>query len=105
MTKKAIEVANKMQLSDNPLWLEVKRLACDYEKQIAVDAEHITALQKTNGYLTDRVNYLEAQIEKMKCCYNCEHFDFTEPNYCYKGVYRECQYVCDKWVLREIKEK
>lgn len=64
-TDKAIEIANKMYLSDNPLWLEVKRLACEYEKQIAVDSEHITALQKTNGYLTDRVNDLEAQIEKM----------------------------------------
>ena len=33
-TDKAIEVANKIQLSNNPLWVEVKRLACDYEKQI-----------------------------------------------------------------------
>ena len=29
---------------------------------------------------------LKAQIEKMKCCGNCEHFNFNEPNYCHKGV-------------------
>ena len=40
---------------------------------------------------------LEAQIEKMKCCGNCKHFDFNEPNYCHKEVYRERQYVCSKW--------
>ena len=40
---------------------------------------------------------LKAQIEKMKCCGNCEHFNFNEPNYCHKGVYRERQYVCSEW--------
>jgi hypothetical protein len=67
------------------------------EKQIQIDAEQIRALQKQNGELTDRVQELEAQIEKMKCCYNCKHFDFNELNYCHKGVYRERQYVCSKW--------
>ena len=43
------------------------------EKQIEIDAEQIRALQKQNGELTDKVNDLEAQIEKMKCCYNCKH--------------------------------
>lgn len=43
------------------------------EKQIRIDAEQIRALQKQNGELTDKVNELEAQIEKMKCCYNCKH--------------------------------
>jgi hypothetical protein len=43
------------------------------EKQIQIDAEQIRALQKQNGELTDRVKELEAQIEKMKCCYNCKH--------------------------------
>ena len=41
------------------------------EKQIQIDAEQIRALQKQNGELTDKVKELEAQIEKMKCCYNC----------------------------------
>ena len=33
----------------------------------------------------------------MKCCGNCKHFNFNEPNYCHKGVYRERQYVCSEW--------
>lgn len=45
----------------------------------------------------DYIKELEAQIEKMKCCGNCEHFNFNEPNYCHKGVYRERQYVCSEW--------
>ena len=44
-----------------------------------------------------KITELEKQIEKMKCCGNCVHFDFNEPNYCHKGVYRERQYVCGKW--------
>lgn len=43
------------------------------EKQITIDAERIVTLQKTNGSLTDKVNAIEAQIEKMKCCGNCEN--------------------------------
>ena len=45
----------------------------------------------------ERIAELEAQIEKMKCCENCVHFDFTEPNYCHKGVYRANQNVCGEW--------
>ena len=44
-----------------------------------------------------KIKELEQQIEKMKCCGNCEHFNFNEPNYCHKGVYRERQYVCSEW--------
>ena len=44
------------------------------------------------------VNELKEQIDKMKCCENCKHFDFDEPKYCHKGVYN-CAYVCDKWEL------
>ena len=64
------------------------------EKQIQIDAEHIIALQKQNGELTDKVNDLEeklanadyqlegrdneirelkAQIEKMQNCRNCKN--------------------------------
>jgi hypothetical protein len=45
----------------------------------------------------DYIKKLKEQIEKMKCCGNCEHFNFNEPNYCHKGVYRERQYVCSEW--------
>ena len=44
----------------------------ELQKQIQIDAEHIRALQKQNGELTDKVKELEAQIEKMKCCGNCD---------------------------------
>ena len=64
------------------------------EKQIQIDAEHIIALQKQNGELTDKVNdleeklanadyqlegrdneirELEAQIKKMQNCRNCKN--------------------------------
>ena len=64
------------------------------EKQIQIDAEQIRALQKQNGELTDKVKELEAQIEKMKCCYNCRH-SRTEYEHCRTNKH-------EKW---EIKEK
>jgi hypothetical protein len=45
----------------------------------------------------DYIKKLEAQIEKMKCCGNCKYFNFNEPKYCRKGVYRERLYVCSDW--------
>ena len=44
----------------------LSQMVADREKQIEIDAEHIRALQKQNGELTDKVKELEAQIEKMK---------------------------------------
>lgn len=43
------------------------------EEQIAELGERCLQLQTDKGNLTDRVRELEAQIEKMKCCYNCKH--------------------------------
>lgn len=63
-------------------------------KQIQIDAEQIRALQKQNGELNDRVKKLEAQIEEMKCCYNCKH-SRTEYEHCKTNKH-------EKW---EIKEK
>lgn len=51
-------------------------------------------LQKDKGNLTDRVKELEAQIEEMKCCYNCKH-SRTEYEHCKTDKH-------EKW---EIKEK
>jgi cell division protein FtsB len=65
------------------------------EKQIQIDAEQIRALQKQNGELTDKVKKLEAQIEKMKCCGNCD-FVFRDGN-CYYD--KECKNK-DHWKLR-----
>ena len=66
----------------------------ELQKQVEIDAEHIIALQKQNGELTDKVNdledklanadyqlegrdneirELEAQIEKMQNCRNCKN--------------------------------
>lgn len=69
------------------------------EKQIQIDVEQIRALQKDNGKLTDRVNELEAQIEKMKCCRNCIHdidkdYVIVQTDYC-----DNCFEFCN-WVLR-----
>ena len=58
-------------------------------------------LCKLIGEQKRKIIKLEAQIEKMKCCGNCKHFDFNEPNYCHKDVYREKQYVCSKWEIKE----
>lgn len=66
--------------------------------------------------LTGRVRELEQQIEKMKCCGNCKHFDLvfnsakkgSKGNYeCLKDgdngkYYRSCNRF-EKWELREIK--
>jgi hypothetical protein len=73
------------------------------EKQIQIDAEQIRALQKDKGNLTDRVAELEAQIEKMKCCYNCSKWKDGQcadvPN---DNSYYGADFVCKDW---EIKEK
>lgn len=100
------------------MWLDC---AEPREKQIAELGERCLQLQKDKGNLTDRVRELEAeneqiknsdtlckligeqkikiaeleaQIEKMKCCYNCKH-SRTEYEHCRTDKH-------EKW---EIKEK
>ena len=65
-------------------------LKTDTENALKKAINKITILEAKN-------ELLEEQIEKMKCCGNCEHFNFNEPNYCHKGVFRERQYVCSEW--------
>ena len=48
-----------------------------------------------------RIAELEAQIEKMKCCENC---DYREP-YCEEAIRLPFGCCCERWKLREIKEK
>lgn len=82
------------------------------EKQIQIDAEQIRALQKQNGELTDKVKELEAQIEKMKCCENCQHWEGREPipSLAEEGYYcfNDYPFECKRWELaeelKEIKE-
>lgn len=73
---------------------EILKLIEPREKQIQALGERCLQLQKDKGNLTDRVKELEKQIEKMKCCYNCEH-SRTEYEHCKTDKH-------EKW---EIKEK
>ena len=105
------------------------------EKQIQIDAEHIIALQKQNGELTDKVNDLEdklanadyqlegrdneirelkEQIEKMKCCGDCENGELSaheEPcQHCQRCFaskdVTDQENVKDNWeAIKEITEK
>ena len=63
-------------------------------------SQHILELQADKGRLTDRVKELEARIEKMKCCGNCDVGDKA----CYVRT-QEHVNICPSWKLREIKEK
>lgn len=40
---------------------------------------------------------LKKEVEELKCCMMCKFYDFNQPNYCHKGVYRERQIVCSNW--------
>ena len=62
------------------------------EKQIQIDAEQIRALQKQNGELTDKVRELEAQIEKMKCCYNCK-YSRTDYEHCITNKHEKWEMI------------
>ena len=70
------------------------------EKQIQIDAEQIRALQKQNGELTDKVKELEAQIEKMKVCQNCDNWNWKH-NKCEKKLKGVC-FKHSKWVMRNF---
>ena len=69
------------------------------EKQIGIDAKQIRALQKQNGKLTDKVKELEARIEKMKCCANCE---YTPPfdKHCDNCIQGGIKFKYRNWKLR-----
>lgn len=87
--KKEAEENSFRYTLDKPWACEVERkqIMAHFEKAYLAGAEP----------REKRIEELEAQIEKMECCGNCVHFDFTEPNYCHKGVYRANQKVCGEW--------
>ena len=121
--KKEAEEYALNQWEGNLPWSVIQKAYYDgalpREKQIQIDAEQIRALQKQNGELTDKVKELEeelikadnatdvfnaqekriaeleTQIEKMKCCENCD-FIFRDGN-CYYD--KECKNK-DHWKLR-----
>lgn len=117
MTKEELEIDNKRLDFNEKVQLVVKReelkeqdirlnkLCFDYqekEKQIEIDAEHIRALQKQNGELTDKVRELEARIEEMKCCYNCSKWYDGECEESPKSKTFFCaDFKCDKWEIKE----
>ena len=70
------------------------------EKQIEIDAKQIRALQKQNGELTDKVKELEVQIEQMKCCYNCDNWNWKHSK-CEKKLKGDC-FKHSKWVMRNF---
>ena len=100
--KKEAEEYALNQWEGNLPWSVIQKAYYDgalpREKQIQIDAEQIRALQKQNGELTDRVKELETQIEKMKCCSNCDVGDKA----CYVRT-QEHVNICPSWKLKEIK--
>ena len=70
------------------------------EKQIQIDAEQIRALQKQNGELTDKVQELEAQIEKMKCCAKCAHCNTYITSCIPQKRFVRLEDVCEDFELR-----
>ena len=104
MTSGKIEELEKEAEFRTKGWKEQKNCIQAYlagakprEKRIAELTEQNTSLLTSVENLNKSVQELEAQIEKMECCGNCVHFNFNEPNYCHKGVYRERQDVCGEW--------
>ena len=69
----------------------------ELELELTVEKDQHQEEINLHLHAEDYIKSLEQQVEKMKCCGNCIHFDFNEPNYCHKGVYRERQYVCSEW--------
>lgn len=57
-------------------------------------------------YYAEKVKKIEQQIEKMKCCYNCNNTDCydyeNEEKRCkLNKIWHDFDYKCDKWELEE----
>ena len=66
----------------------------EFEKELKWERDTKAELAEHLGKANDKVAELEAQIEQMKCCYNCKHS---------RNVYEHCR--TDKREKWEIKEK
>lgn len=87
---------------------ELKSQLTEKDKQIEelkkIEEEYYDFIQKKNeedwkgdnvvGSLKLKIEQLEAQIEKMKCCHNCRKFH----NLSYDCT---CAEVCNEWELKE----
>ena len=106
--KKEAEEYALNQWEGNLPWSVIQKAYYDgalpREKQIQIDAEQIRALQKQNGELTDKVKELEAQIEKMKRCEICKHYQGESCNY-HSNWVKDCKENGMKlFEIKEIKE-
>ena len=61
-------------------------------------SQHILELQADKGELTDIVKELEAQVENMKVCQNCDNWNWKH-NKCEKKLKGDC-FKASKWILR-----
>ena len=87
-----------LRRADEKLPSDSKELKKDYLKlrsENTLLGERCNQLLIDKGKLTDRVQELEAQIEKMKCCQNCSHLCSR----CELGI--DGCYVCSKWEIKE----
>lgn len=64
------------------------------QSESALLSQHILDLQKDKGNLTDRIRELEQQIEKMKCCSNCKHFNKEDDI--------ECCWNCERLLVNSL---
>lgn len=62
--------------------------------------EKIAILEKENVELTDRCKELEAQTEKMKCCENCNNWNWKHCK-CKKKLKGDC-FKHSKWIMRNF---
>ena len=119
-------VYNLCTLTETALRTIIEDAVKFYEKQQKIDALHIMELQKQNGELTDkvkeleeelieadnatdvfnaqekRIEELEAQINKMKCCYNCSKWYDGECEESPKSKTFFCaDFKCDNWEIAD----
>ena len=81
-----------------------------HNKLVTEQKQKIKELEQENNKLLDVINNqdvkiadLEQQIEKMRCCQNCENWNWKH-NKCEKKLKGDC-FKQSKWVLRKILSK
>ena len=91
---KSVDVLKVCAISDEyitPLQNQIKQLG-----------ERCLQLQKDKGNLIDENNELKAQIEKMKCCYNCSKWYYGECEESPKSKTFFCaDFKCDNWEIAD----
>lgn len=76
----------------------------EMDKRAVVHLRHLLKNMYVNGaiseteLLSQRIAELEAQNEKMKCCQNCDNWNWKH-NKCEKKLKGDC-FKASKWILR-----